>query len=393
MSESGRHDEAQSANGEIGREGRAGTAVQSGERPAPPAAARADLAPDPAAPVRRPVRPLVLLLLTLTLAALAAALYLRYALSPPSATPAPIEFEVLPGWGATRVANELEQRGLVRDARLFTLWLRYRELDRSVGEGLYDLSPHQSANEIADALAAGGRPRTLRLVIPEGFRARDIAERVDEAGLDSAERFLAVVREPRDLRPPYLPAASGLEGYLFPASYDIPLAMDAEQIAALMVERFRTELDGDAIEALLVREITVHDWVTLASMVQAEAAGPSEMPIIAGVFLNRLDLGMRLQSDPTVAYGLDKDLTELSVFAGDFDSDHPWNTYTRSGLPFGPIGNPGRAALEAVLLPQRLDEEGEMYLYFLHGFDGGEPVFRPNITLQDHNRDIDRYLR
>jgi UPF0755 protein len=233
----------------------------------------------------------------------------------------------------------------------------------------------------------------VRVVIPEGFRARDIAERVAAAGLDDAQVFLSVVQEPRTLRPSYLPEGAPLEGYLFPASYDLPLTTDAEGVAQLMVERFRDEIDGDVTEALRVRALSVHDWVTLASMVQAEAAGPSEMAIIAGVFLNRLDLGMLLQSDPTVAYGLGKDLPELDVFAGDFESDHPWNTYTRAGPPEGPIGNPGSDALAAVLSPQRLDPEGRPWLYFLHGVDDGEAVFRPNISLADHNRDVQRFLR
>jgi UPF0755 protein len=95
--------------------------------------------------------------------------------------------------------------------------------------------------------------------------------------------------------------------------------------------------------------LDLHAWVTLASMVQAEAGDDGEMGIIAGVFLNRLEIGMPLQSDPTVAYGLGKDLPELDFPAGDFEVDHPWNTYTRGGLPVGPIGNPGAAALAAVL--------------------------------------------
>jgi UPF0755 protein len=308
-----------------------------------------------AAPLRRrPLRGVVLTLLALVMIAIGGSLYLNYQLSPVSSVPQPLEVEILPGWGAARVANELETQGLIRDAGIFTLWLRYRGLDRSVGEGLYDLSPHQSAAEIGAALAAGGRPRTVRLVIPEGFRARDIARRVDQAGFGSAEAFLGVVREPRDLRPSYAPSDAPLEGYLFPASYDVPLHSDLEGIAALMIERFGSEVDGDVAEALLVRNLRVHDWVTLASMVQAEAAGASEMPIIAGVFLNRLDRGMPLQSDPTVAYGLGKDLPELDVLAGDFEQDHPWNTYTRPSLPQGPIGNPGREALESVLpLPEK----------------------------------------
>ena len=125
-------------------------------------------------------------------------------------------------------------------------------------------------------------------------------------------------------------------------------------------------------------------------MVQAEAGGDDEMAIIAGVFLNRLDLGMGLQSDPTVAYGLGKSLPELDFPAGDFDVDHAWNTYTRTGLPTGPIGNPGAAALAAVLAPQRRDDEGRAWLYFLHGRDGG---FHPNLDYASHLLDVARHLR
>jgi UPF0755 protein len=127
--------------------------------------------------------------------------------------------------------------------------------------------------------------------------------------------------------------------------------------------------------------------------VQAEAANTSEMPIITGVFLNRLDDGMLLQSDPTVAYGLGKDLPELDVNAGDFQQENVWNTYTRPGLPETPINNPGREALQAVFEPVRENEEGEKYFYFLHGTDEGQPIFRPNLTLEDHERDVELYLR
>jgi len=117
------------------------------------------------------------------------------------------------------------------------------------------------------------------------------------------------------------------------------------------------------------------------------------MAIIAGVFRNRLDRGMALQSDPTVAYGLGKALPELDVTAGDFTVDHPWNTYVHPGLPAGPIGNPGAAALAAVLAPERTSPSGRPWLYFLHGVDGDAAVFRPNVSYDDHLRDVARYLR
>ena len=138
-------------------------------------------------------------------------------------------------------------------------------------------------------------------------------------------------------------------------------------------------------------KLSLHEWVILASIVQAEAGNDEEMPIIAGVFFNRLEQGMRLQSDPTVAYGLNKAMTELDASAGDFTeiADHPWNTYTRTGLPKGPISNPGSAALQAVLNPKRQNEAGKDYFYFLHSRDGD---FYPNINHADHQRDARLYL-
>lgn len=344
-------------------------------------------------PARRRARRLVLIGLAVGLLLTSAALYVLFQLSAVSATDAPIEVEIEPGWGAQRVAVELERVGLVRDARALSLWIRLRGLDRDLGEGVYRLSPNMSAPEIARVLAAGGLPRTVRLLIPEGFRAGDVVERLEAAGLGDAATFSSIVRQPRDLRPPYLTGNAGLEGFLFPASYDIPVQSEPEAVINLLVERFNEEIDGDTVEALKSRGLGVLDWVTLASMVQAEAAGPEEMPIIAGVFLNRLDRGMRLQSDPTVAYGLDKRLPELDAVAGDLERDHPWNTYTRDGLPATPIANPGRDALRAVLEPERFSPDGDPYLFFLHGTDNGVPVFRPNVDLEGHNRDVDRFLR
>ncbi len=385
-----------------------------------------------------------------------------FLLSAPSATPTPVEFEVLPGWGGRQVAQELQEEGLIRSSTAFTTYLRVRDLDHSIGEGLYDLNPAMSAPEVAATLVAGGRPRVVSIVVPEGWRAADIVSRLAANGVSTAAELAAVVADPGpELAPPYLPAGRSLEGYLFPAVYDVPLHATAEEALGMMVRRFREELadfdidqagedapaadeatadltdldttGGDPTEAdeesaapsesgadpsdaattttastepgtttatptdlaaeLARRGLTVHSWVTLASMVQAEAASVEEMGIIAGVFANRLELGMPLQSDPTVAYGLGKALPELSAVAGDLRIDTPWNTYTRDGVPAGPIGNPGSEALRAVLEPERYAEDGALYLYFLHGTDDGEPVFRPNTNLPAHNRDVETFLR
>src|SRR5690606_1000126 len=275
-----------------------------------------------------------------------------FLLSAPSATPSPVEFEVMPGWAGQRVADELHDVGLVRSATAFEYYLRFRDLDHSIGEGLYALDPTMSARQVAEALVAGGRPRVAKVVLPEGVRASDVVTRLVDPGIASRDALEELIEDPGlDLAPPYAPADQGLEGYLFPASYEMPLHATAKAALAQMVARFRAEVaerEGLA-ERLGELGLTVHQWVTLASMVQAEAGNRGEMPVIAGVFLSRLELGMPLQSDPTVAYGLGKPMPALDAVAGDLRVDTPWNTYTRPGLPFGPIGNPGAEALDAVL--------------------------------------------
>jgi len=301
-----------------------------------------------------------------------------------------VAFEVLPGWSASRVASELEDAGLIRSAQVFTLWLRFNELDRSIGEGLYDLRASMSLPDIARTLAEGGRPRTVRVVIPEGFRMIDVAERLASAGFGSNKQFLHLFQQPEAIRPEFVPEDAPLEGYLFPASYDIPLNSTPEAITRMMLTRFAVELTEATQTQLEQQNWTVHEWTTLASMIQSEAGGSSEMNIIAGVFRNRLDEGWRLESDPTVAYGLGKDLPELDFPAGDFSVDHPWNTYMHAGLPPTPISNPGSDALAAVFDPQRQNDDGQDYFFFLHAPDG---TFRPNLNLQDHERDVQQYLR
>ncbi len=337
----------------------------------------------------------VTFLLSVVVLLVAAGVVVSFLLSPPSATPRVVEFEVLPGWGGNRVATELADAGLVRSPRVFAAYLRLRDLDHSVGEGLYDLSPTMSSAEIAARLVEGGRPRVVNIAVPEGWRAANVVERLVANEVSTTDELNSVVTGPEGVMTiPFLPPGRPLEGFLFPAVYEVPLHASADEALGLMVQRFRQELaDIDPAAALEELGLSVYDWVTLASMVQAEAASDEEMPIIAGVFANRLELGMLLQSDPTVAYGLGKQLPELSAVAGDLQVDTEWNTYTRPGLPFTPIGNPGREALLAVLSPQRYTEDGTLYLYFLHGTDGGVPVFRPNTNLPAHNRDVETYLR
>lgn len=321
---------------------------------------------------------------------LAATLAVKYEFSPINRGGHTVTFEIKPGWGAARISEELAEQGLVRNPKVFTVYLRLKGIDREIGEGLYNLSPAMSALQIARRLEQGGRPLTVTVVIPEGWRASRVVARLVAAGFGDAHALDELIQHPGKLRPPYVPAGAGLEGYLFPASYRIPVRSTPAKILEMMLSRFNQEITGNVVDALQVRHLTVNQWVILASMVQAEAGRASEMPIIAGVFLNRLDRGMLLQSDPTVAYGLGENLQQLNRFAGDFQKDTPYNTYVHPGLPPGPIDSPGHAALQAVLNPQRSDPSGKAYLYFLHT-PAGE--FIPNVTLQAHQKAVQEYLR
>lgn len=378
----------------IGRAGRV-TKSDTATAGSPPNDPRPDGSTSPGRPRRaRPGSRLITALLGILLLLVTGVLAVAYLLSPPSATPTVVEFEVLPGWAGSRVAAELAEAGLVRSSTAFAAYLRFKDLDHSIGEGLYDLSPAMSSAAVAARLVEGGRPRVVSITVPEGWRSTNVLERLAANGVSTRAELEAVVADPEELTIPFLPPGRPLEGFLFPAVYEVPLKAAAAEALALMIQRFRIELDDIApAERLQELGLSVYGWVTLASMVQAEAASDEEMPIIAGVFANRLELGMLLQSDPTVAYGLGKQLPELSAVAGDLQVDTPWNTYTRAGLPVGPIGNPGREALLAVLSPRRYTSDGALYLYFLHGTDAGVPVFRPNTNLPAHNRDVDTYLR
>ena len=367
-------------------------------RPTAAGPERTASSPPPAPPRRRRgPRAAFSLLALLALALLAGAgAYVAWSLGPVDAgDPRPVAFEVAPGASASRVAADLEDAGLLRDRRALLAVLRYRGDQGRVGEGLYDLSRHLTVPQIADALVRGGRPRTARFVLPEGIRADAVVRRIEAAGWprEVVDDVAAILADPPPAaRPAGLPEGVGLEGYLFPATYELPQRYGADAIVDALLARFRREVSDIVLAELERVGLDLHAWVTLASMVQAEAGHEDEMGLIAGVFLNRLDLGMPLQSDPTVAYGLGKELPELDRPAGDFEADHPWNTYTRAGLPRGPIGNPGAAALAAVLTPTRTDDAGRPWLYFLHGFDGDTPVFRPNLGFEEHLRDVARYL-
>jgi UPF0755 protein len=297
-----------------------------------------------------------------------------------------VTLEIKPGMNLGEVAKILKDKGLIRSAQAFRALLKISGNEVVLRDGLYDLSGKQSNLEIAKALGLKGRPREVRVTIPEGLRLVDVAARFGTTQFGSTEDFLKAFAN-KSIEPE-IKSAPNLEGFLFPATYLFTPEDTPASITKTLVSRFNQELSSSRLEKLRALKLNVFEWVTLASVVQAEAGNDGEMPTIAGVFLNRLEIGMALQSDPIIAYGLNKRLPELSRRDGDFKIDTPYNSYKNTGLPPTPINNPGSAALEAILMSKRTNENGQKYLYFLHG-RGGE--FRPNTNFNAHLRDTDRF--
>lgn len=203
---------------------------------------------------------------------------------------------------------------------------------------------------------------------------------LERAGLVSAEAFLQAASDPGLIESLGIEGYP-FEGYLFPETYNFPKGVTAEQIIKKMVDHFRSVFTPAWTERAHAMGFTIHQVVTLASIVEKETSKPEERPLIASVFLNRLKRRMRLESDPTVIYGI-KDF-DGNLTRKDLRTMSPYNTYRIKGLPPGPIANPGRASIEAVLYPSE-----EPYLYFVSKNDGSHH-FSP--TLREHNRMVRRY--
>jgi UPF0755 protein len=291
--------------------------------------------------------------------------------------PQPRILTIKAGAGRGDIARQLQQAGVVRSAAGFELWSLLHP-GASLKAGVYRFAGGESVPSVYRTLSRG-RFYTLAVVIPEGYNRFDIARELERLHLATAAGFLAATTDPASIRD-LDPAAVSLEGYLFPATYRIMPTTPVTEIVRRMTRRFRQEVERDH-----PAPGTLHQWVTLASLVEKETAVASERALIAGVFTNRLQRGLPLQCDPTVIYAalLAHDYTG-SLHRVDLDRASPYNTYRQPGLPPGPIANPGRAALEAAAHPAHTD-----YLYFVSNGAGAHRFAR---TLSEQQRNVALYL-
>ena len=342
-------------------------------------------APDVLPPAARPRRRgrgcgAALALLVLALAALGA---FWWASGAPSSEGRPVRIVVEPGTPVRRLARELEAQGMVRSALLFEAWLRLRGDAGSIQAGTYELRRDLDLFALADQLV-GGDTVLAAITVPEGLRLEEVALAVARyVAIDSAA-FASVAADPAladSLLPDSLTGAPAptLEGYLFPETYRVDPSVDARSLARVMVGQFWTVFGPSWRARAESLGMTVHQIVTLASIVEEEARVPEERRTIAGVYWNRLARGMALEADPTVQYALGGH--RARVLYRDLEVDSPYNTYRNPGLPPGPIASPGRAALEATLYP-----DSTAYLYFVATGEGGRHAFSE--TFAEHLRRV-----
>lgn len=282
-----------------------------------------------------------------------------------------------------RIAGLLAEKGVIRSALAFRLYARVNGLDGDLKPGSYQLSSAMSVSEILQKLVKGP-PDRVKITVPEGYTVEQIAGLLEEKGVTTREKFLQAVS--RRWEYSFLDNAVfdrwGLDGYLYPDTYYLGTNTGAEKIVAMMLQKFEQVItEHDYARWAAARGLTLHEAVTIASMVEREARVDSERVRIAGVIFNRLRLGMPLQIDATVRYALSKPKEKLLY--KDLEVDSPYNTYKTSGLPPGPIANPGWPSMQAVIEPEEND-----YLYYVAKPDGTHAFAR---TLAGHNRNIEKY--
>jgi UPF0755 protein len=220
------------------------------------------------------------------------------------------------------------------------------------------------------------------VTVNPGANLYDVAELLEEKNLVAAETFLASAASPAVLRRLEIPGES-VEGYLFPESYIFVKPVTPEEILEFMVRQFRRKVPPDAVKRAKEAGLSLHQVVTIASIIEKETGVEGEKPIVSAVIRNRLDLGMPLQMDPTVIYGVKR--FDGTVTRKDLRTEGPYNTYLNRGLPPGPISNPGASALDAALTPSKAE-----YLFFVSNNDGSHTFSR---TLPEHNRAVERFRR
>lgn len=302
--------------------------------------------------------------------------FLALGCAPESPDTSPVAFRIPEGSTFDQVIDTLSARELVAFPLGFKVVARLRGDDREIRAGGYEVPADIGWLPLLDYLVAG-RVVTVPVTIPEGFTLRQIAPRISAVTGVPAAEVRERLEQPDAAEAWNVPGPT-LEGYLFPDTYQFAPGVSLDTVIEAMVERYRSFWTADRLAWAETLGWSEQEVTTLASIIQGEARQLGEMPTISGVFHNRIRIGYLLQADPTVQYALGARRQRLLYSDIEAVAEHPYNTYTHPGLPPGPIGAPGEAALTAALEPAEVE-----YLYFVARPDGSH-IFTSSLT--QHNR-------
>ncbi len=286
------------------------------------------------------------------------------------------------GSSSSRIASILLENEVIKNEMVFKYKLKKDNKGSQLKAGEYNLSKSMAVDEIVEKLVEGGKSskETVRFTIPEGYELREIADRLSQEGLVNRDRFIELTNRKENFQDDYpflrdLEDGQSLEGFLFPSTYDVYVEAVEEDIINKMLKAF-DDVYKEVIEPKLdMSKLSLNEIVTLGSIIEREARVESERPIISGVFYNRIERDMKLQSCATVQYILGERKPRLSN--KDTATPSPYNTYVNPGLPPGPISSVGRASLDAAVNPEMTD-----YLYFVQTEDDGGHTFTR--TYEEH---------
>ncbi len=288
-------------------------------------------------------------------------------------------FIIKPGESLKSIAASLEKESIISNNTYFTLFAKFKKADKQLQAGEYILSAAKSPQQILRILQKG-KVKLYKITIPEGLNIKEVALLVEDTLLCNRTKFKNLCQNRPFINSLGIKAKS-LEGYLFPDTYFFPKNVSCKKIIATMVEHFKKIFTKEWQLKAQKMGFSVHDIVILASIIEKETGDASERPIIASVFHNRLKKNMRLESDPTVIYG-------IKNFDGNITKKHlkmltPYNTYKIKGLPIGPIANPGALSLQAALNPAVTP-----YLFFVSKKDTTHKFSK---TIREHNKAVKKY--
>lgn len=302
--------------------------------------------------------------------------------SPNSGSTEKKSISIISGQGLEEIANNLEKAGLVKNSFVFGLYLKYKGMAGKVMAGEYQIPQNLTMIELTQ-LITEGKIVTNRITIPEGWTIDQIGDYLEKNTVIKKTDFLAAARKKYDYE--FLtdrPEGADLEGYLYPDTYILSSKPDADEVVEKMLNNFDLKLTADLRTKVKSSNLTSYEVVTLASIVEREVVSTKDRKIVAGIFLNRLNNDMPLESCATIQYILKENKKQFSY--EETRTSSPYNTYVNTGLPSGPIDNPSIDSIEAVLAPEKTN-----YFYFLTGNDG-QTYF--SVTLDEHNEKKASYL-